>query len=94
MFECINEKEETEIMIEIKIIRNLCRDETITATKHFVDRLNQRGIGYDNVLQVIMVGEIIEEYPTAYPHPCALFLGYIYESKPLHVVAGTDGIEL
>ena len=41
-----------------------------------------------------MVGEIIEEYPTAYPYPCALFLGYTCENKPLHVVAGTDGTEL
>jgi len=81
-------------MIDILVIRNLCRDETISATKHFADRLIQRKIRYDDVLMVIMNGEIVEEYPTAYPYPCALFLGYSCCDKPLHVVAGTDGSEL
>ena len=78
-------------MVDIKRIRTLCQDETIKATKHFTDRLNERDIEYDDVLSVIMNGEIVEEYPEAYPHPCTLILNFLTDSKPLHVVAGTDG---
>ena len=44
-------------MIDIKLMRALCRDETIKATKHFTDRLNERDIEYDDVLSAIMSGE-------------------------------------
>jgi len=73
---------------------NLCRDETIKATKHFINRINERNIEYDDVLYVIKNGEMIEEYPTAYPYPCALFFKYITNNKPLHVLAGTEGSSL
>jgi len=38
-----------------------------------------------------MNGDLVEEYPNAYPYPCALILYLVTETKPLHVVAGTDG---
>jgi len=37
------------------------------------------------------VVRIVEEYPEAYPNPCTLILNFLTDSKPLHVVAGTDG---
>ena len=78
-------------MVDINFMRMLCRDETIKATKHFTDRLNERDIEYDDVLSAIMYGDAIEEYPEAYPYPCALILNFVSENKPLQVVVGTDG---
>jgi len=78
-------------MIDIDCIRAYCQDETIIATKHFADRLNERDIEYKDVLFAIMNGEVIEEYPDAYPYPCALIMSFIIGNRPLHVVAGTDG---
>jgi hypothetical protein len=39
-------------------------------------------------------GEIIEQYPTDYPFPSCLVLGYTAEGKALHVVCGSNGAEL
>ena len=77
--------------IDLNHLRTLCRDETIIATKHFTDRLNERNIEYDSVLSAVMNGDLIEEYPNAYPYPCTLLLNFVTDSKPLHVVTGTDG---
>jgi len=81
-------------LADITRMRDLCHDETIKTTRHFTDRLVERLIEYDDVISAIIDGEIIEEYPTAYPHPCALLLHLTTGDKPLHVVAGTDGIYL
>ena len=72
-------------------MRALCRDETIKVTKHFTDRLNERNIDYEDVISAVISEEIVEEYPTAYPHPCLLILYLMDGNKPLHIVAGTDG---
>ena len=76
------------------LIRSLCKDDTIFTTKHFLDRLEKREISYDDVLTVILNGEVIEDYPSAYPYPCILMLGCTNGNKPLHVVLGTDGTYL
>lgn len=39
----------------------------------------------------IRAGEIIEDYPTDYPHPSCLIFGYTIGAKVLHVVVGCDG---
>jgi len=44
-----------------------------------------------DVINCIMNGEIIEDYPTDYPHPSCLIFGYTLTDKIIHVVAGFDG---
>ena len=41
-----------------------------------------------------MSGEVIEDYPTDYPYPSCLIYGYTMDDKVLHVVAGTDDVNL
>jgi len=41
------------------------------------------------VIDVLMLGEEIEDYPADKPYPSALFLGWI-EDRPLHVVVALD----
>ena len=57
-------------------------------------RMQQRGILLNDVLQCILNGEIIEYYPTDYPYPSCLVLGFIDNIKALHVVCamGEDNI--
>jgi hypothetical protein len=75
-------------MLDIEDIRTLCKDDTIKATQHFTNRIFKRGIEYDNILQAIMNGEIIEHYPNDYPYPSGLILGYDINHTLLHVVVG------
>lgn len=57
--------------------------------RHAFQRMMERSISRDNVKQVLLEGELIEEYSDDYPLPSGLFLGFI-EGKPLHAVAAVD----
>lgn len=57
-------------------------------------RLLQRGISIDDVKQVILTGEIIENYPDDYPYPSCLLLGKNFDERYLHVVCGFGEEEL
>ncbi|HKZ56771.1 MAG TPA: DUF4258 domain-containing protein [Thermodesulfovibrionales bacterium] len=51
----------------------------------------EREISRDTVKEVLLSGEIIEDYPDDKPYPSALFLGWIKE-EPLHAVAAFDSV--
>jgi len=40
--------------------------------------------------RMLMVGEIIEQYPDDFPNPSCLIFGYTQSNKPLHIVVGSD----
>lgn len=69
--------------MNISDLQALCSDDTIVVTKHFADRMQERGIKYSQVKLAIQTGTIIENYPEDYPYPSCLLLGC-----GLHVVAG------
>ena len=54
--------------------------------RHALERIFQRSIKREDVFEVLLTGEIIEEYPDDKPWPSALFLGWLND-QPLHVVA-------
>ena len=55
---------------------------------HALARMLERYISRDEVNEVILYGDIIEEYPNDYPLPsCLIFYNDI---KPLHVVLSYD----
>jgi hypothetical protein len=56
---------------------------------HALERMMKRGISGEIVKQVLLKGEIIEDYPDDKPFPTALFLGW-FEGKPFHVVTALD----
>jgi len=74
--------------IDITELRKLCTDDTIAITQHLTFRLRERGICYDDIVHVLMNGEIIEQYPADYPYPSCLLLGMPVDNKYLHVVCG------
>ncbi|HEX30573.1 TPA: DUF4258 domain-containing protein [Candidatus Poribacteria bacterium] len=71
-------------MLEQKIV-DLVREFQIEWSNHVVRRMLQRGISREEVLECLLSDEIIEEYPSDFPFPSYLILGY-YGDKPLHIV--------
>jgi len=57
---------------------------------HAVRRMFERRIGKDDVLQVILHGEVISDYPEDDPHPSRLMLGFAGE-RALHAVVAVEG---
>ncbi|HIJ86568.1 MAG TPA: DUF4258 domain-containing protein [Desulfuromonadales bacterium] len=49
----------------------------------------ERGVARRDVMNVLLTGEVIEEYPTDYPYPSVLMLGKL-DDTPLHVVVAFD----
>lgn len=80
--------------LTIEELQKICIPENIIMTMHAAKRLEQRGISLKEVMDCIMTGEIIEQYPDDYPYPSCLTLGNINTSKPLHTVVGTNGEQL
>lgn len=80
--------------LQIEDLQKICSPENIIMTMHAAKRLEQRGIRLREVMDCIMTGEIIEQYPDDYPYPSCLTLGNRNTDKPLHAVIGTDGFHL
>ena len=53
-------------------------------------RMQSRDISIPDVENCIMHGEIIEEYPTDFPHPSALIFGHKLSGEVIHAVCGLD----
>jgi hypothetical protein len=49
--------------------------------------MQERDIERIDIIDCIMNGKIIEQYPDAYPYPACLILG-IVRNMPIHVVVG------
>ncbi len=54
-------------------------------------RMAKRGISTQIVKQVLLEGEIIEDYPDDKPFPTSLFLGW-FQREPFHVVSALDSL--
>lgn len=53
--------------------------------RHVLERMLERGISREIAKEVLLSGEIIEDYPDDKPYPSALFLGWV-KGEPFHVV--------
>ena len=80
--------------MNIKDVANLCNASALRWTNHILGRIFHRGISMSDIKNVLVNGEIIEQYPTDYPFPSCLILGYTEAGKALHIVCGSNGIEL
>lgn len=77
--------------MEIKLLQELCEYKKIKWSVHAAARIQERGISRNDIISCIKKGEIIEDYPTDFPHPSCLIFGYAVDNKVIHVVAGCDG---
>ena len=74
--------------ISISDLQSLCSSGSVRWTTHMLQRLMQRNISQDEVVEAIQTGEIIDQYPDDYPYPSCLVLGITIAGKYLHVVCG------
>jgi hypothetical protein len=58
---------------------------------HALERMAKRGISRQIVKQILLEGEIIEDYPHDKPFPTALFSGW-FQGEPFHVVTALDSL--
>lgn len=80
--------------LNIDTIKEMAKKRKLRWTNHVMIRLLQRNIMQRDVENVLSNGEIIEEYENDYPFPSCLVYGMNLNQEILHVVCGTDGIEL
>ena len=76
--------------MNIDLIKKLCVQRRIKWSTHVAMRIQERGISRVDVINCLENGEIIENYPTDYPHPSCLVFGYTLDNRIIHVVVGCD----
>lgn len=73
--------------MDILPIQNAVREDNIFFTEHAVRQMAKRDINDDEVVETILSGEIIEEYPADKYSPSCLIYGQTENSRSLHVVS-------
>ena len=76
--------------MNINSIKELCDCSKIRWSAHCLERMQERNIIRQDVINCIRNGEIIEEYPTDFPHPSCLIFGLSVDNRIIHVVVGSD----
>jgi Domain of unknown function (DUF4258) len=59
---------------------------------HAVERMVERGFSDKDVEQILRLGKAIETYPTDFPFPSRLILGWV-GVRPVHVVAADNSVD-
>ena len=77
-------------MIDIDILRKMNRPEKIALTKHARERLAEREITIDDIVNGIDTGEVIKQYEDDKPLPSCLVLGLSVNNKYIHIVVSND----
>jgi len=70
---------------DLERIKRFLKEDEFIISKHARIRMFQRNISTEDIKDVIMKGEIIEEYSADEPYPSALILGFL-GNIPYHVV--------
>ena len=66
-------------------LKHFLTEDAFIISNHARSRMFQRNISTENIKEVIIHGQMIEDYPEDEPCPSALFFGYS-EGRPCHVV--------
>lgn len=77
-------------MVDIDILRKMNRPEKIALTKHARERLAERKITIDDIVNGINTGEVIKQYEDDKPLPSCLVLGLSVNNKYIHIVVSND----
>ncbi len=76
--------------MDIEKVRELCRQKRLKWSVHVAARMQERGIKRADIINCILNGEVIEDYPYDYPNPSCLMFGYTLRDSIIHVVIGCD----
>lgn len=66
-------------------IRDFLLKSNFVITDHARCEMKNDNVLVDDLISACISGEIIEDYPIAYPLPACLILGYTDDGRPLHV---------
>ncbi len=80
--------------VNIEDIKKFIKEQKIRWTNHVLVRLFQRNITQEDIENVLLNGEIIEEYEDDYPYPSCLVYGVNLNNEVIHVVCGLNKEEL
>lgn len=75
-------------IFSINDIKGICKSGNIKWSTHAAEQILKRGISREDVIYAILEGEIIEEYPSNWPHPACLIYGRTKLKVIIHVVVG------
>lgn len=71
--------------LNLERIKKLVEEDNFVISIHARVRMFQRNVSTDNLRDIVIKGEIIEEYVDNKPCPSALMLGFL-EGNPYHIV--------
>jgi hypothetical protein len=60
-------------------------------TDHGTEEMSFDGLLEADVIEATVDGEVIEDYPTAFPCPACLVLGHLDDGSAIHAVWAYDG---
>lgn len=75
--------------MDIEIIRTVARESRLIFTDHVVRQMAKRDISDSEVVQAILTGVIIEDYPEDKYSPSCLIYGHTELDRPLHVLCSS-----
>jgi hypothetical protein len=78
--------------MDIEKLRNKEITSEYRISRHAQKRLDERAISNEEFIQVILSGEIIEDYPNDKPYPSCLIMGYVRNDEPLYVVCAVNDL--
>lgn len=70
---------------EIEAIAASLVEGSFVVTNHAWREMQNDNVSLEDVVRACSSGEIIEDYPTAYPLPACLIMGRMPDGRPLHV---------
>jgi hypothetical protein len=79
------------LLIDIERIREYYNNGAVYTTGHADLRFRQRGIKAKDIRNVVMTGEIIEQYPNDKPFPSCLIMGKSVSGRVIHTVISDEG---
>jgi hypothetical protein len=74
----------------LKRIQELAKIENVRITQHAHQEMIEENITYEEVLETIMDGKILENYPEHRRGACCLLNGRTKTGRPLHIVCTTN----
>lgn len=77
----------------MRFIRSHIQAKLYRLTRHATTVRFERGISMAEMEQVLLQGEIIEQYPDDEPYPACLVLGWLESGDPLHIVCSRGNTE-
>ena len=77
-------------MADLDFLQECVQKRDIIWRIHALERLVLRKISREEIIEVLLTGEVIEEYPQDKPYPSLLLLGKTKLNRILHIVCAMD----